>query len=186
MARAKLGGSAPWQLIPPCRRGTVTTMVTNAPTPSLSDRFWIFLATGFGSGYAPKAPGTAGSVVGILLVWPLLALPLSAFLAATVVCFAIGVMASNVAEKHFGKKDPGAIVIDEIAGVFITLIAVTPTPIHLLLGFALFRLFDITKPPPCRWAERHFKGGMGVMMDDVLAGIYAAICLQLLIYGFGL
>jgi phosphatidylglycerophosphatase A len=156
------------------------------PTPSTGNRVLILLATGFGSGYAPKAPGTAGSVVGILIAWPLMGLPLWGFVLATLAIFALGVVASNVAEAHFSRKDPGAIVIDEIAGIMVTLIGVSPTPMHLLLGFALFRLFDISKPPPCRWSERRFKGGLGVMMDDIFAGVYAAICLQLLIHYTGL
>ncbi len=152
-----------------------------AKKPSTSNPVMVFLATGFGSGYFPVAPGTAGSVVGVLLAWPLLALPIWGFVLATLACFALGVWVSDAAEAHFAAKDPGAIVIDEIAGAWVTLIAVTPTPLHLLLGFALFRLFDITKPFPCKWAERRFRGGLGVMADDIVAGVYAALLLQLLI-----
>ncbi len=170
-------------LIPLCDRVTVTLMDTNTPK---THPIMVLLATGFGSGYAPVAPGTAGSVVGVLLAWPLLSLPTWGFLLATAACFLLGISVSGAAESHFAAKDPGAIVIDEIAGVWITLIAVTPTPLHLLLGFALFRLFDITKPFPCKWAERRFTGGLGVMADDVFAGIYAALVLQLLIHFTGL
>ncbi|MBI5136186.1 MAG: phosphatidylglycerophosphatase A [Nitrospirae bacterium] len=150
--------------------------------PSYTNRALVFIATGFGSGYLPKAPGTFGSLVGLLIAWPLLALPLPPYLLATAACCALGVVAAGVAERRFGVKDPGAIVIDEIAGILVTLIAVTPTLPHLLLGFALFRLFDITKPFPCRWAERRLGGGLGVMADDILAGIYAAAALHLTLY----
>ena len=156
-----------------------------APPPFKSthtNRALVFIATGFGSGYLPKAPGTFGSLVGVLIAWPLLALPLALYLLASAACCALGVVAAGVAERRFGTKDPGAIVIDEIAGMLVTLTAITPTVPHLLLGFALFRLFDIFKPFPCRWAERRFGGGLGVMADDILAGIYAAAALRLLLY----
>lgn len=144
------------------------------------DRLLLVLATGFGSGYAPVAPGTAGSAVGLLLAWPLLALPLGAYLGVTAAICLVGVAASDLAERHFGGKDPGAIVIDEIAGMFVTLAGVAPGALNLVAGFLLFRLFDIFKPFPCRWAERRFSGGLGVMADDLLAGAYACACLHLI------
>jgi len=149
------------------------------PPQTARDRLWLVLATGFGSGRAPVAPGTAGSVVGLLLAWPLLGLPLAAYVAATVLVSVVGIVASGHAERHFGAKDPGAIVIDEIAGMFVTLTAVAPGAVNLVAGFFLFRLLDIFKPFPCRWAERRFAGGLGVMADDLFAGVYACACLHL-------
>ena len=156
------------------------------PPVTLSERLILLVATGLGSGYAPVAPGTFGSVVGVLLAWPLLALPLLPYLLLTALVFWLGTFTAGRAERHFGKKDAGSIVIDEIAGILVTFIAITPTPLHLVLGFALFRLFDITKPPPCRWAERNFSGGLGVMADDVMAGVYACLVLHGVVRVFGI
>lgn len=172
-------------------RGTVTP-VSEAPPKSsrknigLKDRLLLVIATGFGSGMAPVAPGTFGSVVGALIAWPILLVHPLWCLAAAVLLFPLGVVASAVAERHFGGKDPGAVVIDEIVGVLITVAFVPFTPLHLAVGFALFRLFDITKPPPCRWAECRFAGGFGVMADDVMAGIYAAVVLVLAVRLLGI
>jgi phosphatidylglycerophosphatase A len=150
------------------------------PAPlSPRDRLLLLIATGLGSGYAPVASGTFGSAVGLVLAWPLLCLPLAAYLAVTAVVSAVGIVASDYAEGHFGGKDPGAIVIDEIAGMLVTLIGVAPGWMNLIAGFFLFRLFDIFKPFPCRWAERRFAGGLGVMADDLFAGAYACLCLHL-------
>jgi phosphatidylglycerophosphatase A len=154
-------------------------MAPDSPPRTVRDRVLMALATGFGSGLAPVAPGTAGSVVGLVLAWPLLCLPLAAYGAVTVAVAGLAVAAAGHAERHFGAKDPGAIVIDEIAGMFVTLVAVAPTAVNLLAGFLLFRLFDIVKPFPCRWAERRFSGGLGVVADDLMAGVYACACLHL-------
>ncbi|MFQ5507994.1 MAG: phosphatidylglycerophosphatase A [Leptospirillia bacterium] len=141
-------------------------------------RLMYVVAIGFGSGLLPRAPGTAGSVVGVIIAWPLMGLSLPVYLAATVAVSGLGIYAAGVAERQLGKKDPGAVVIDEIAGILVTFTLVTPTPAHLILGFCLFRLFDISKPPPCRWAEGRFSGGFGIMADDLMAGVYAALVLQ--------
>jgi len=146
---------------------------------TLRDRLLLVLATGFGSGHAPVAPGTFGSAVGVALAWPLLALPLGGYLAVTAAVALVGIVAAGHAERHFGGKDPGVIVIDEIAGMLVTLAGVTPGLVNLVAGFLLFRLFDIFKPFPCRWAERNFAGGLGVMADDLVAGAYACICLHM-------
>lgn len=152
---------------------------------SVKDSLLLALATGFGSGMAPFAPGTFGSVMGALIAWPVLLVHPLWCLALAIVLFPLGVAASGVAERHFGGKDPGAVVIDEIVGMLITVAFVPFTPLNLAVGFALFRLFDIAKPPPCRWAERRFAGGMGVMADDVMAGFYAAAALYLAVRWLG-
>lgn len=131
------------------------------------------IATVFGTGLAPVAAGTAGSAVAV----PLAALiywaggPLSLFI-ATVIVFAVGWWASTAYVARTDTEDPGAIVIDEVAGQWLVL-AVAPLNVwYFLLGFALFRLFDIVKPWPVSWADRKIKGGLGVMLDDMLAGVY--------------
>ncbi|MDH5527737.1 MAG: phosphatidylglycerophosphatase A [Nitrospirota bacterium] len=144
-----------------------------------ADRLVLLLATGLGSGYAPKAPGTAGSLLALALAWPLMSLPLPVYLTVTALVAVTGTFIAGRAETLLGGKDHKSIVIDEVAGILVTLAAVPPTWQHLVLGFLLFRLFDISKPPPCRWAERRFKGGIGVMADDLMAGVYAALVLHL-------
>lgn len=147
-------------------------------------RVLMLLATGLGSGYAPVAPGTAGSLVGLALALPLLRLPVWAYLAVTAAVCAVGVVASGRAEAHFGRKDAGAIVIDEVAGMLLTLTATGGTPAELAAGFLLFRVLDIVKPFPCRRAEG-LKGGLGVMADDVVAGLYACLLLHLGTFALG-
>ena len=146
----------------------------------------IWIATGLGSGYFPVAPGTAGSALGLALViafrqtsleplW--LALSLAAF---TGLLFLVGVWSAGKAEKVFGRVDPGQVVIDEVAGQILTFVA-TPRVawIGLIIGFILFRAFDIVKPFPARRAER-LPGGWGIMLDDVVAGLYSLIVLVIL------
>lgn len=144
-------------------------------------KFITLAATGFGSGYAPLAPGTAGTLVGIplflafsVLSWPLWLLSVVAF-----TCLAWHV--ADAAERHFGQKDARCIVIDEIAGLQWSLFLVAPTALHVVLGFFLFRLFDIVKPFPARFFETRLPGGLGVVADDVAAGLYANAVLQILI-----
>ena len=130
-----------------------------------------FIASGFGAGYAPVAPGTFGSLVGLALgavllhVWPM-GLPLAALAAVLLGLWAIG--------KVGGGDDPGWITIDEVAGQLLALLPLaSPSPLGLLAGFAMFRLLDITKPGPIGWADRQH-GAAGVMGDDVIAGLIAA------------
>ena len=143
------------------------------------DRLLMFIATGAGSGYLPKAPGTWGTLVGLLLWWPLAGLSLTAYLATVAVLFIVGVASAGAAEKILDRGDPGVVVIDEIVGVLIALAAVPLHPVAALAGFALFRLFDIAKPVPVGWVDRHLHGGLGIMLDDVAAGLYALLVLHL-------
>lgn len=137
------------------------------------------IATGFYSGYLPKAPGTWGSVAAFL-PWLLIKdLPLSAYMAIVFITFIVGFFTAGSAEKILDRPDAGAIVIDEIVGMFITLALAPNHPLAWLLGFLLFRLFDIKKPFPVSWFDKRIHGGLGIMMDDVAAGMYAFICLQL-------
>ncbi|MEK6197855.1 MAG: phosphatidylglycerophosphatase A [Desulfobacterales bacterium] len=140
----------------------------------------MFIATGCYSGYLPKAPGTWGSLVGLLLFFLLHTLSLEIYLAVIAGIFVIGTFAAGEAEKIMDHQDPGLVVIDEIVGMLITMIAVPATPLAMVLGFILFRIFDILKPFPVNFFDQRFHGGLGIMLDDVMAGIYSLIILQVL------
>lgn len=139
---------------------------------------WI--ATALGAGLLPKAPGTAGSLVALLPWWFLLRdLSPGIYLAVLVAGFLLGVWACGVCDRRLGMHDQGALVWDEVIGMWITLFAAPAAWWWMLVGFGLFRLFDIWKPWPIRLADRHVHGGSGVMLDDVLAGICALIVVQI-------
>jgi phosphatidylglycerophosphatase A len=135
------------------------------------------VATGFGSGYSPIAPGTAGSLVGLALFWPMAGLPFAWLAATTVAVFFLGVAAATRVARSVGLEDPGIVVVDEVVGMWITLLLVPLTPANAAAGFVLFRVMDIVKPYPARDFE-HFREGWGIMADDVMAGIYANLILQ--------
>jgi phosphatidylglycerophosphatase A len=138
----------------------------------------ILIATGLYSGYLPKAPGTWGSLVGLLLFFLLQKLSLPLYLTVLAGLFIVGTFAAGETEKILDSRDPGIVVIDEIVGMLISLIAIPAKPLYLLLGFILFRLFDIVKPFPIRLIDQRFHGGLGIMLDDVVAGIYALAALH--------
>ena len=140
----------------------------------------MFIATGCYSGYLPKAPGTWGSLVGLALFFLLHTLSLEVYLAVVTGIFIIGTFAAGEAEKIMDRKDPGLVVIDEIVGMLITMIAIPATPLAMALGFVLFRIFDIWKPFPIRLIDQRFHGGLGIMLDDVVAGIYSLAAMHLL------
>ena len=147
----------------------------------LNKKFITLAATGFGSGYAPLAPGTAGTLVGIPLYLVFSAMPWPLWL-ITIIAFAFFAWhVSEEAEKLFGQKDARCIVIDEIAGLQWSLFLIAPTMLHVVLGFFLFRLFDIVKPFPARLFQDRLPGGLGVAADDLAAGVYANAALQILI-----
>ncbi len=140
---------------------------------------WI--ATALGAGLSPKAPGTAGSLVALLPWWFLLrGLPIGGYVAVLVAGFLLGVWACGVTGKRIGVHDHGALVWDEVIGMWITLVVAPPQWWWMFVGFVLFRLFDIWKPWPVRVADRRVRGGFGVMLDDVLAGACALVVLQLI------
>jgi phosphatidylglycerophosphatase A len=154
--------------------------------PELSERptRWSktshLLATGFGAGYVPLIPGTIGSLWGLPLVWGIQLIvddPLVRAVLAAIIFFA-GILICGAAEKQFEKEDPGQIVFDEIAAFPVVFLFVEMTLLTAVIGFVLFRLFDIFKPWPIRKIER-LPGGLGVMADDLVAGIYAAAGLLL-------
>jgi phosphatidylglycerophosphatase A len=141
---------------------------------------FVLLATGFGSGFAPVAPGTAGSLLALPIWWYVLAdLSLIQQLAFVTVSVLLAVWVVERACRACGVGDASQIVLDEIVGQWLTLIAAPKSLAVLVLGFALFRFFDIVKPPPVAWADRRLRGGFGVVIDDVLAGVLAAVVLQL-------
>ncbi|VAW40548.1 Phosphatidylglycerophosphatase A [hydrothermal vent metagenome] len=142
------------------------------------DRLIMFIATGAWSGYLPKAPGTWGSAVGVLLWLGLGQLALAPYLGGVALLLLIGTVCAGSAEKIVDRSDPGLVVIDEVVGQLIALTMVPARPLPVLAGFLLFRLLDITKPFPAGWLDRHIHGGLGIMLDDVVAGLYALLILQ--------
>ena len=144
---------------------------------SLKQRLALILATGFGSGYSPFAPGTAGSAVGLLFVWGMSTLGLTGQLVAVLVVSVVSMIAADIVATSMGLKDPGLIVADEVAGMMVTMIAIPLSLKSVLLGFILFRVMDVVKPPPARQFE-HFKGGIGIVADDLMAGVYAQLVLR--------
>ena len=142
------------------------------------------LSLGFGSGLAPFAPGTFGTLVAIPLYWCASQLTLTAFIVTIIAGFVFGVFLCGYTSKALGVHDHSGIVWDEIVGYFITMLAVPFDWLWVAAGFVLFRFFDIVKPWPIRWVDKHLQGGFGIMFDDVLAGIFAMLALHFLIYLF--
>ena len=137
------------------------------------------LSLGFGTGLAPLAPGTFGTLIAVPLYLLLAQFDLAWYLAITAAGFAIGIWLCGRTSDALGKHDHGAIVWDEIVGFWVTMIAVPAAWQWILLGFVLFRLFDIVKPWPIRLVDSRMRGGLGIMFDDLLAGLYALVCIQI-------
>ena len=142
------------------------------PRQILSDPI-LFLAFGFGSGLAKKAPGTFGTLAAIPVYWLFAQANLFVYSLLTLTVTVAGIWICDIAAKRLDEHDFGGIVWDEIAGYLITLWLVPLTWQAMALGFVLFRLFDILKPWPISWLDRNVSGGLGIMLDDVLAGIFA-------------
>jgi phosphatidylglycerophosphatase A len=146
-------------------------------------RLALLLATAGGIGYAPFAPGTFGSVAGLAVWWVLRPVSTVAHVLVIAALFAVGSWSGSVAEDHFGRIDPPQVVLDEVAGILITLFL---NPVHwagALGAFLLFRLSDIVKPFPANRLER-LPGGVGVMADDAMAAVYANLALRLCLWAF--
>ena len=157
----------------------------NTATKGLLDKIILFLATGFGSGYAPKMPGTVGSLVAILpLLW-FQTLPLWVFGAIIILASLIGILLCQKADLILKTHDNKAIVWDEFCGLWLTMFAAPQGWLTLVFGFICFRFFDIVKPWPISWADKKVSGGLGVMLDDLIAGIMAMVCVQVVTY-FGI
>lgn len=138
----------------------------------------MLLAFGFGSGLSKFMPGTLGTVAAIPLYFALLQTNDWVYLLFTLLSIVGGVFICDRAAKKLDVHDYGGIVWDEVAGFLITMLGIAFSWQSLLAGFALFRLFDIFKPWPIRWLDRHVEGGFGIMIDDVVAGIFAAIVMR--------
>jgi len=158
---------------PPAADAAAT--VPREPGPSITprERVILFLAQGFGTGRLPRAPGTFGTLPGVLLYLLLAGLPLAPYLAVTAALLLIGIPLCGRAARTLGEKDPPSVVWDEIVGYLITMIAISPSWPAVVAGFAAFRLFDIWKPWPIGWIDRRVGGGLGIMLDDVVAALMA-------------
>ncbi len=140
-----------------------------------------FFVTGFGIGYVPIAPGTAASLLGVLLFIPLQSVPLYYALPLLFLLLGVGIYTTNFAYALFGKKDPSCIVIDEIVAILLVFFLIPSFFVWWTAGFLLFRFFDITKPPGVREAEK-LPGGWGIMADDIIAALYTLLILWLTDY----
>jgi len=160
------------------------TLLQDNKRPSLGAP-GVLLATWFGVGYLPKIPGTWGSAAALPFAWGILAYSgVAGLLIAAGVVFALGIWASNDYMARSGVNDPGPVVIDEVAGQWLVLAVVPLDWVWFVVGFVLFRLFDIAKPWPVNVMDRCIKGGFGVMIDDIGAAIYAAASVYGLLLAF--
>ena len=144
------------------------------------------IATGAGSGYAPFAPGTVGTIAGIPVYLLLSRLSWTFCLISVLILTLLAIYISREGEKIFNEKDSPRIVIDEIVGFQWTMFLVLPTVLHILLGFFLFRLFDIVKIFPAGYLQNRLPGGYGIVIDDVVAGMYSNIILLIVIKFWGI
>lgn len=154
-------------------------MTTTDASPAAPRSTWqVWFATGGGLGYLPVGPGTWGSLPGLPLVWLLQQCPQPIWSCGLggVVLFLVGIPLCNAGARHFQKKDPRQVVIDEIAAFPFVFLLVPLNWWTAIAGFLLFRLFDIAKPGPIRWLDR-WEGGLGIMADDTLAGLFAGALL---------
>lgn len=142
----------------------------------------LFLAFGFGSGLAKKAPGTFGTLAAIPVYYLLMLTGWWIYTVLTVIVMLAGIWICGQAAEKLGEHDFGGIVWDEIAGYLVTMWLVPFSWQAMILGFVLFRFFDIIKPWPIKWLDQQVHGGLGVMVDDILAGVFAALIIQLCLY----
>jgi phosphatidylglycerophosphatase A len=141
----------------------------------------VLLATWFGSGLLPLVPGTWGSLAALPFAWAIVWYAGSyGLLAAGMAILAVGIWAGGVYAERTAAEDPGPVVIDEVAGQWLALVPAALDPLQFGIGFILFRIADILKPWPARWVERELPGGLGIMIDDVIAAAYAALGLVIL------
>ncbi|MFN3593839.1 MAG: phosphatidylglycerophosphatase A [Thiobacillaceae bacterium] len=137
-----------------------------------------FLALGFGAGLVPRAPGTVGTLAAFPLYWALVGLPSSAYWLLVGLGFLVGVWACARTAQALDEPDPGSVVWDEIVAFLVVLPFAAAGLWGMLTAFVLFRLFDILKPFPIGWLERRLGGGIGIMLDDLIAAFYAILCLR--------
>ena len=135
------------------------------------------LAFGLGTGLAPVAPGTVGSLLGVALAWLTVDMPLVARIGVAIALFVAGIWICGTSARKLGAHDHGGIVWDEICGMYVTLLVAPPQLVVWIVGFGLFRAFDIVKPWPIRDLDHRLGGGLGIMLDDLVAALYAALLL---------
>lgn len=141
----------------------------------------VFIATAGPFGYSPVASGTVGSMAAVPMAALMCRLPWQWQLAILVGLYFLFVWAAAVAEEHFGRKDPGEVVNDEVIGYLVGMFALPPDSAHLAISFLLFRAFDVIKPWPIRWADRKMPGGWGIVTDDVMAGIATQVLMRIIL-----
>lgn len=159
--------------------------MTDSPTTPLGLPFRhpaVLVATWFGAGFLPGAPGTWGSLAALPFAWLITACfgPVG-LLAASFAAFVTGCWAAGFVSRAGGVRDPGSVVIDEVAGQWLVLAVTPPDLIAYGVGFLLFRIADVVKPWPANWADRSVHGGLGIMLDDIFAAAYAGVALILLL-----
>lgn len=147
-------------------------------------RVVLFLATGFFIGHIPFAPGTFGTLIGLPICYLLSRYHIGLSVVFVVVFIGLSITVAAAAEKVLNQKDPAQIVIDEIAGLLVTFVGIPFNLQTAVLGFIIFRVFDILKPMPIRWLDTKVSGGSGIVVDDIVAGIYANLILRLIIFIF--
>lgn len=159
-------------------------MTTLQPGPKQLKNPVHFFALGFGSGCSPKAPGTMGTLVGVIIYLVLQTFTPNVwfYCGVVLVMFGAGIWICGYTAKQFGSHDHGSIVWDEIVGYLVTMIMVPNQWLWIAAGFVLFRLFDILKPWPISWADKAVRNGFGIMLDDLLAAIYSLLILQIILY----
>lgn len=146
----------------------------------MKERLSILISSFFYLGYSPVAPGTVGTLGAVILYYVISGFSNLFYLFFIIALIIFSVWVSEIARIRLGDSDPNSIVIDEVCGFLVTMILIPPNMINIAMGFLLFRFFDILKPPPIRMSEK-LSGGMGIVADDVLAGIYANILLQIFV-----
>lgn len=149
---------------------------------NLREKAFLFIATGFGIGYIPLIPGTFGTLPGLPICYFLAQVPTVVAGGFIIIIISVSMWVAGKAEKYLGQKDPGKIVIDEIAGLTVALVGLPFNLFNVVAGFIAFRIFDVLKPFPLRRFEKLFPGGIGVVMDDIGAGIYANILIRLVLW----
>ena len=145
-------------------------------------RLAFAIATVFKAGYIPIAPGTVGSIIGLLVFWLIkdyASFTIEMFVAAAL--FFTGVWASTIVEQILERHDPGVVIVDEVVGMLVALMLLPPTITVMFVAFLLFRVFDIIKPYPARWCEQ-LSRGWGIMMDDVVAGLYVNVLIHIILW----
>ena len=141
-----------------------------------------FLAFGFGSGLSPKAPGTMGSLAALPILWFMQPFQMNVWFGAFILAtFLFGIYICDLTSKNLGVHDHGGIVWDEFVGIWLTFWFIPLNITTIIIGFLLFRLFDIWKPFPISWLDKKVDGGLGIMVDDILAGIFSLITLHLIV-----